>query len=85
MKLDTKSIFARASAEEISVDPLLVFVTLNHAALWQAVRFLGGYEAARVVERCIALLERDGRVTPRARMMIEQIHSVLTLDRVDDP
>lgn len=84
MKLDPKSSFAPEHAQDISADPVLSFVATHQDGLWHAVRLLGGYESARIVDCCVALLTQDRRLTPRMRIMLGQILAILSLDKVDD-
>ena len=85
MKLDPNSTFTPDPKEDIPADPIFVFVSVHHEGLWHAARLLGGYESARLVDRCVELLEQDRVVTPRTRIMLDQILAVLALDLVDDP
>lgn len=85
MKLDPKSTFLHGIAQDIPADPILCFVAAHHEGLWHAARLLGGYESARLVDRCLELLTQDRRVAPRTKIMLDQILSILALDLVDDP
>ncbi len=85
MKHDPKFAFSTGIAQEIPVDPVLLFVSRHYEALWHAARLLGGYESARLVDRCVELLAEGQCVTPRTAVMLEQILAVLSLDNVDDP
>lgn len=85
MKIFPEHAFADGTAQEISTCPILAFVSSRYQGLWHAAHLLGGYESARLVDRCIDLLVHDERVTPRANMMLEQILAVLSLEKVDDP
>lgn len=85
MKLEPKSSFAPELAQDISSDPVLSFVATHQDELWHAARLLGGYESARLVDRCVAILEQDRCVSRRSRIMLGQILSVLCLEKVDNP
>lgn len=85
MKLDPKSAFSSDIVQEIPADPVLPFVVAHQEGLWHAARLLGGYESARLVDRCVELLLQEQRVTPRTAVMLRQILSVLSLDATDDP
>lgn len=85
MKLDPTSIFSTNHAQDISSDPVLRFISANQDGLWHAVRLLGGYESARLVEQCVEHLGQDRRVTSRTRIMLGQILSVISLEKVDNP
>jgi hypothetical protein len=85
MKLDPKSVFSSDRIHEIPADPVLSFFNMNRDGIWHAVRLLGGYESARIVDRCAELLARECRVIPRTRIMLDQILSVLSLEETDDP
>jgi hypothetical protein len=85
MKLDPKTTFTPDPSHDILADPVLCFVAAHHEGLWHAARLLGGYESARLVDRCISLLVENGCVTPRTRIMLDQILTVLALDLVHDP
>ncbi len=85
MKLDPKSTFTPDLAQDSPADPVVVFVSAHHEGLWHAARLLGGYESARLVDRCIALLAEDRCVRPRTRIMLGQILTILSLDQVHDP
>lgn len=85
MKLDPKSTFLPDNSQEISVDPIFYYVSAHREGLWHAARLLGGYESARLVDRCVEVLAQDRCMTPRTRIMLGQILAVLSLDNVDDP
>lgn len=85
MKLDPKTTFSTDHALTIPADPVLCFMSAHHEGLWQAARLLGGYESARLVDRCVALLEQERCVTRRSRIMLTQILSILSLDQAHDP
>lgn len=85
MKLDPNSTFTPDPTQDIPADPILVFIAAHQEGLWHAARLLGGYESARLVDRCVELLEQDRIVTPCTRIMLAQILAVLALDLVDDP
>lgn len=68
------------NAEEFIVRPVFAFLSKHQSELWLTARFLGGYEAARLVDRCAALLERDRALTDRTRMMLGRIASMLALE-----
>ncbi|SEM81179.1 hypothetical protein [Palleronia pelagia] len=84
MKPDLKSDFSADIAQKISVDPVLNFVSRNYEGLWHAARLLGGYESARLVDRCVELLAQDQCVSQQARIMLDQILAVLSLEHVHD-
>lgn len=85
MKLDPKSTFSAELTQGIPADPVFSFINTHQEGLWHAARLLGGYESARLVDRCIELLTQDQRVTRRTTVMLDQILSLLSLDNVDDP
>ncbi|MGR3456016.1 hypothetical protein [Pseudooceanicola sp.] len=86
MKPDSKTIFsADLVQQEISADPVVSYVSAHHVSLWQAARLLGGYESARLVDCCAELLAEDLRLTPRTRIMLDQILEILCTDDIDDP
>lgn len=85
MKFETKSSFLPAHPQECSADPILTFVSANYEGLWHAARLLGGYEAARLVDRCRERLMADGVPTSCARLMLGQILAILSLEMVGDP
>jgi hypothetical protein len=85
MKFDAKSSFSPAQTQEIFTDPILTYFSAHYEGLWHAARLLGGYESARLVDRCQDLLLLDGRLTSRTRLMLGQILAVLALETVDDP
>ena len=85
MKPDPKFVFSTDDAQEVPVDPVLAFFSSHYEGIWHAARLLGGYESARLVDRCAELLTQDQRVTNKARVMLDQILSILSLDRVEDP
>jgi hypothetical protein len=84
MKLEPKSAFSPEITQEIPADPVFSFINAHQEGLWHAARLLGGYESARLVDRCVELLEQDRFVTPRTRIMLHQILAILALDLVDD-
>lgn len=85
MKLDPKSVLSAEIVQEIPADPVLTFVVDHQEGLWHAARLLGGYDSARLVDRCVELLLQEQCVTPRTAVMLRQIQSVLSLDKTDDP
>ena len=85
MKLDPRSIFSPDLAQDITADPILCYVSAHQEGLWHAARLLGGYESARLVDRCVEVLAQDRCVTPRTLVMLDQILALLSLDKVDDP
>jgi hypothetical protein len=85
MKFDPKTTFIPAEPQEFSADPICTFVSAHYEGLWHAARLLGGYEAARLVDRCQDLLALDGRLTSRTRLMLGQILAILSLEMVGDP
>ncbi|MGB3626967.1 MAG: hypothetical protein WA989_14135 [Henriciella sp.] len=85
MKLDPKSAFSPEITQGIPADPVFSFINAHQEVLWHAARLLGGYESARLVDRCVELLGQDQRVRPRTTVMLGQILSLLSLDNVDDP
>lgn len=85
MKLDPKSAFSPEITQGIPADSVCSFISAHQEGLWHAARLLGGYESARLVDRCVELLAQDQRVRPRTAVMLSQILSLLSLDNVDDP
>ncbi len=85
MKLDPQSAFSSNIVQEIPADPVWSFVLAHHEGFWNAARFLGGHESARLVDRCVELLAQVRRATPRTEVMLDQTLAVLSLERVDDP
>jgi hypothetical protein len=85
MKIDVKSTFSTAQSQVCPTDPILTFVSAHYEGLWHAARLLGGYESARLVDRCQNLLILDGRLTSRTRLMLGQILAILSLESVDHP
>ncbi|WP_334061618.1 hypothetical protein [Limimaricola cinnabarinus] len=84
MKRDLKSDFSADIAQKVPVDPVLPFVSRNYEGLWHAARLLGGYESARLVDRCAELLAQDQCVSQRTRVMLDQILATLSLEHVHD-
>lgn len=76
---------AEPSPAQFAVKPVMAFFSTSHLAIWHAARLLGGYESARLVDRCIGALERDQALTNRVQIMLDQIVDILTLEQVDDP
>ena len=68
------------SPSEFAVKPVLSLFAHKHSALWHSTRLLGGYEAARLVDRCVALLEQEHALNDRTCLMLKQILSILSLD-----
>lgn len=64
-----------------AVRPVLAFMEKNQCELWQAARLLGGYASARLVDRCVELLECEGTLSSRSEMMLKQLLSLLSQDR----
>lgn len=84
MKLDPKFNFSPDLAQEIAADPAVSYVSAHYEGLWHAARLLGGYETARLVDRCAEILAQDRCLTPRTRIMLGQILVVLSMGRTDD-
>ena len=82
MKFDPKTTFTPAGPQEFSADPICTFFSAHYEGLWHATRLLGGYEAARLVDRCQDLLVLDGRPTSRTWLMLGQILAILSLEMV---
>ena len=85
MKFDPETTFTPDQSQECSTEPILEFVSAHYEGLWHSARLLGGYEAARLVDRCQDLLVADGVPTSRTRLMLSQILAILSLDAVGDP
>ena len=85
MKFDPETTFTPDQSQGCPTDPILEFVSANYEGLWHSARLLGGYEAARLVDRCQDLLVADGVPTSRTRLMLSQILAILSLDAVGDP
>lgn len=85
MMINSNSAFVRDDKTDDLTDPVLSFLSVHHEGLWHAARLLGGYDAARLVDRCLETLAHDGCVSPRSRIMLNQIMDLLALERVDDP
>lgn len=73
------------SPSQFAVKPVIALFSTGHLAIWHAARLLGGYEPARLVDRCIGVLERDQALTDRVQIMLQQILDILSLEKVDDP
>lgn len=85
-----KTIRLNAKEEQVSpanfaAKPVIALFAKQHLAIWHAARLLGGYEASRLVDRCIGALERDSAITDRVLIMLDQILAVLSLEKVHDP
>ena len=52
-------------AAEFTALPVLIFMGKHHSHLWHTARFLSGYDAARLVDRCAEILERERALTDR--------------------
>lgn len=83
--IHTTSAFVRKDSVPHPTAAVLSFVSEHYEALWHAARLLGGYDSARLVDRCLERLTADQTVTPRAEIMLLQIMELLSLERVDDP
>ncbi|TMV14585.1 hypothetical protein [Arenibacterium halophilum] len=83
--IHTTSAFVRKDRVTHPMNAILSFVSEHYEALWHAARLLGGYDSARLVDRCLERLTEDQTVTPRARIMLLQIMELLSLEQVDDP
>lgn len=69
----------KASPREFAAVPILSLFSADHAALWHAARFLGGYEASRLVDRCVDVLERERAITNTVRVMLDQLLTLLSM------
>lgn len=76
---------AQVPSAQFVAKPVMAIFSRSHAAIWHATRLLGGYESARLVDRCIATLERDQTLTNCVQIMLDQILDILSLEEVDDP
>lgn len=84
MKLEPKTSIPPIITQEILADPILTFISEHREGLWYAAHYLGGNEAARLIERCAEILAQDQCVTPRTRFMIDQILKMLCVDQFND-
>lgn len=73
------------SPAQYAIKPVMTLFSTRQTAIWHATRLLGGYESARLVDRCTAALERDKALTNCVKIMLGQILEILTLEEVDDP
>lgn len=69
-----------ASPSEFAVKPILFLFTQKHSELWHSTRLLGGYEAARLVDQCIVLLEQEHALDDRICLMLRQIEAILSVE-----
>ena len=83
--IHSTSAFVRKDRVTHPTNAILSFVSKHYEALWHAARLLGGYDSARLVDRCLERLTEDQIVTQRAQIMLLQIMELLSLERVDDP
>lgn len=65
-----------------AASPVLKFFEKNQTALWHAARLLGGYESARLVDRCSAALEHDLAITNHIGIMLDQLLALLSLEKI---
>lgn len=75
----------RPTRGDFASRPVFAFWIKNQNSLWHVARFLGGYEAARLVDRISVLLEYAQAVDVRSRPMLEQLASVLNRQAVHEP
>ena len=73
------------SAPDFAAKPIVEFIAANQTALWHAARFLGGYDASRLVDRCAELLEHERSVSNHVRLMLDRLVALLTLEHGHDP
>ena len=79
---------AQPTPAQFAVKPVMILFSTSHLAIWHAARLLGGYESARLVDRCFGALERDKALTNRVQIMLGQILDTLSLEenlRIDQP
>lgn len=60
--------------------PILTLFAERYSAFWHVARLLGGYESARLVDRCVELLETEAMITNRVHIMLEQLLALLCLE-----
>lgn len=85
MKKSPKITPPNFNSAEFIARPVLIFMGKYYSDLWHTARFLGGYDAARLVDRCVELLERERGLAHRAQNILEQIASLLALEHDGDP
>lgn len=85
MKNARKTADPTFDAAEFIARPVLAFLSNHQSELWLTARFLGGYEAARLVDRCAALLERERALTVRTQVILRRIASLLALEHDGNP
>lgn len=73
------------SPATFAAKPILAFFAEKHLELWHAARLLGGYDASRIVDKCVARLEALNCLDNQVMIMLDQILSTLSLEEVDDP
>lgn len=73
------------NAAEFIARPVLAFLSKHEAELWHTARFLGGYDAARLVDRCAALLERECALTDHTQRLLGRIASMIALEHDGNP
>lgn len=70
---------------EFAVKPILSLFAQQHSALWHSARLVGGYDAARLVDRCVVLLEQEHALNDHICLMLKQIEAIISLDEDVDP
>jgi len=70
---------------EFVAKPIMTLFAERYSAFWHVARLLGGYESARLVDRCVELLETEAMITNRVQIMLEQLLALLCLEDTGDP
>lgn len=81
MKSVPKCTDTRFPAPAFAARPVKEYLEAKQTDLRQAARLLGGHEAALLVDRCAEVLTAEGTIGSRVEMMLQQILSLLTLER----
>jgi hypothetical protein len=81
MKISSESNLRKPKLlREFVAKPILTLFAERYSAFWHVARLLGGYESARLVDRCVELLETEAMITNRVHIMLEQLLALLCLE-----
>jgi hypothetical protein len=77
MKIILPAASSKHVCAESAAAQVIAFVADHQSALWHAARLRGGYEASRLVDRCVELLEQERAITNRSLMILNQLLALL--------
>ena len=85
MNIATPWALKSSQLQDASKQPIHQFFQEHRQALRQAVRLLGGADAAVLVDELTDALTREPVASPRTMALLQELDDLLSLENVDDP